>query len=156
MEAVPVRTGDLVLWDSAVPHHNVAAAASNTRPRMCAYIDIAPADPGFYLPPDEQIAAQRGRLQSSCMGRPEAPVNEDEQRCVIPEWEALPLDYRLKFTTTGQYRHLRTTPLTTGSKASCACSRTAGCPWRPWTSLARRQPMSHASTTALNAPSFWR
>ena len=116
LEAVPVKPGDLVLWDSAVPHHNVAASATNARPRMCAYMDIAPADAGFYLPPEEQIHAQAARLRSSRMGRPEAPENEDERRCVVPQWEALPLDYRLRCVRRGEKGRMAS-----AVRGSCDC-----------------------------------
>ena len=96
LRAVPLKAGEMVCWDSTVPHHNVAASADNTRARMSAYVDMAPADAGNYAPPAEQVANQAQRLLSSTVGTPENPNNQDELEHLIPAWESLPLDYRLK------------------------------------------------------------
>ena len=111
LRAVKLRAGEMVMWDSTVPHHNVAASATNKKARLSAYIDIAPASSGNYAPPEEQIADQAQRLLSSTIGSPESPNNGDELAHLIPSWQALPLDYRLKFTTDGQYAHIKAAPL---------------------------------------------
>ncbi len=111
LRAVKLCAGDIVMWDSTVPHHNVAASANNKKARLSAYIDIAPTSAGNYAPPEEQIANQVQRLLSSTVGPPENPNNGDELASLIPSWEALPLDYRLKFTTDGEYSHIKATPL---------------------------------------------
>ena len=36
-------------------------------------------------------------------------IGEDGE--LIPSWETLPLDYRLKFTTDGKYSHIKASPL---------------------------------------------
>lgn len=46
---VPLSRGCMVLWDSCIPHHNLAAALTNTRPRLSAYVDMAPATAGLLL-----------------------------------------------------------------------------------------------------------
>ena len=111
LRAVKLCAGDMIMWDSTVPHHNVAASVDNKKARLSAYIDIAPASAGNYAPPEEQIANQVQRLLSSTVGPLENPNNGDELASLIPSWEALPLDYRLKFTTDGQYSHIKATPL---------------------------------------------
>lgn len=111
LRAVRLRAGEMILWDSTVPHHNVAASANNTRARMSAYVDMAPADAGNYAPPAEQVANQAQRLLTSTVGPADDPNNKDELAHLIPNWESLPLEYRLKFTTDGSYAHLKATPL---------------------------------------------
>ena len=36
------RRGEMVMWDTTIPHHNLAASAQNSRMRMCSYVDVAP------------------------------------------------------------------------------------------------------------------
>ena len=103
LRPVELRAGEMVLWDSVVPHHNVAASADNRRPRMSAYVDMAPADAGNYAPPEEQVKNQTERLRSSTVGPSDDPNNPDELAHLIPAWESLPLDYRKKYTTDGKY-----------------------------------------------------
>lgn len=84
LRAVPLKAGEMVCWDSVVPHHNVAASPDNKRARMSAYIDMAPADAGNYAPPAEQVANQAQRLLSSTVGAPDDPNNQDELSHLIP------------------------------------------------------------------------
>ena len=53
---MPIQPGSLVLWDTCCPHHNVAADAANTKPRLAAYVDMAPYQAGNYAPPEVQRA----------------------------------------------------------------------------------------------------
>jgi hypothetical protein len=42
LSAIKLRRGEMVIWDSTVPHHNVAAAAGNTCARMSACVPPHP------------------------------------------------------------------------------------------------------------------
>ena len=111
MEAVPLKAGEMVLWDTSVPHHNLPTADTSTIPRMCSYLDIAPADAGFYAPAAQQTTNQLTRLQTTTVGSSAAPANPDELAIVRHSWEQQEMQYKLRFTTDGVYCNIRAPPL---------------------------------------------
>lgn len=70
MVTVPGKAGDLVIWNSLLPHGN--AANTSARPRLAQYITMMPAGADG-AGCRERVAAWEGRLSS---GRGEVHTHE--------------------------------------------------------------------------------
>ena len=46
--AVPLKPGDLIVWDATLPHASLRNKSKNNIPRMVAYIDMRPIRPDIY------------------------------------------------------------------------------------------------------------